>query len=150
MRRSDSHSDFTLRRPYGVISVAHLYNYCKKFGYKTQVMGARLRNVNQIVRLTGADLLTISPELLGQLDQTEGVLERTVDPEKAQASGGDRLHLDEIVRRGNASADTFVCRNPAERSRQPEIARNNLHPMDWTEWWRMSSVSGIFILVEEP
>ena len=37
-----------------------------------------------------------------------------------------------------------------ERLRQPEIARNNLHPMDWTEWWRMSSVSGIFILVEEP
>ena len=91
MRRSDSHSDFTLRRPYGVTSLAHIYNYCKKFGYKTQVMGARLRNVNQIVRLTGADVLTISPELLGQLDQTEGVLERTVDPEKAQASGGDRL-----------------------------------------------------------
>ncbi|MGC2324281.1 MAG: transaldolase, partial [Terriglobales bacterium] len=48
----------------GVASVTRIYNYYKKYGYKTQVMGASFRNVNQIVRLAGCDLLTISPELL--------------------------------------------------------------------------------------
>src|SRR5262245_52276729 len=47
----------------GVASVTRIYNYYKKFGYKTQVMGASFRNVNQVVRLAGSDLLTISPEL---------------------------------------------------------------------------------------
>src|SRR5215469_6103361 len=51
----------------GVASVTRIYNYYKKFGYKTQVMGASFRNVNQIVRLAGSDLLTISPELLEKL-----------------------------------------------------------------------------------
>jgi transaldolase len=79
----------------GVASVTRIYNYYKKYGYKTQVMGASFRNVNQIVRLAGSDLLTISPELLDQLEQTEGVLDRTLDPAKAQASKEDHLHLDE-------------------------------------------------------
>jgi transaldolase len=57
-------------------------------------MGASFRNVNQIVRLAGADLLTISPDLLDQLEQTEGLLERQLDPETAKAPTGDRLHLD--------------------------------------------------------
>ena len=70
----------------GVASVTRIYNYYKKFGYKTQVMGASFRNVNQIVRLAGSDLLTISPELLDQLEQTEGVVDRKLDPDKAKAS----------------------------------------------------------------
>ena len=56
----------------GVASVTRIYNYYKKYGYKTQVMGASFRNVNQIVRLAGCDLLTISPDLLDQLEKTEG------------------------------------------------------------------------------
>src|ERR1035441_971112 len=63
----------------GVTSVTGIYNYYKKFGYRTQVMGASFRNVNQIVRLAGADLLTISPDLLDQLEQTGGLLERQLD-----------------------------------------------------------------------
>jgi len=58
----------------GVASVTRIYNYYKKYGCKTQVMGASFRNVNQIVRLAGCDLLTISPELLDQLEQSEGAL----------------------------------------------------------------------------
>lgn len=79
----------------GVASVTIIYNYYKKFDYKTQVMGASFRNVNQILRLAGSDLLTISPDLLDKLEQTEGVVERKLDPEKAKASEGDRIHLDE-------------------------------------------------------
>src|SRR6202158_1858329 len=70
----------------GVASVTRIYSYYKKFGYETQVMGASFRNVNQIVRLAGCDLLTISPELLDQLEQTHGVVERALDPDRAKAS----------------------------------------------------------------
>ena len=66
------------------MSVTRIYNYYKKYGYKTQVMGASFRNVNQIVRLAGSDLLTISPELLDQLEKTDGVVERKLDPANAQ------------------------------------------------------------------
>ncbi len=70
----------------GVASVTRIYNYYKKYGYKTQVMGASFRNINQIVRLAGSDLLTISPELLDQLEEkTEGVVDRKLDPAKAQS-----------------------------------------------------------------
>src|SRR5271169_5331812 len=80
----------------GVASVTRIYNYYKKYGYKTQVMGASFRNVNQIIRLAGADLLTISPELLEQLEQTNGVLERKLDPATAKASKDEQLHLTEV------------------------------------------------------
>src|SRR6266446_5141068 len=79
----------------GVASVTRIYNYYKKYSYKTQVMGASFRNVNQIIRLAGSDLLTISPDLLDQLEKTEGVVERKLDPAKAQASKEERIHLDE-------------------------------------------------------
>jgi transaldolase len=79
----------------GVASVTRIYNYFKKFGYPTQVMGASFRNVSQIVRLAGCDLLTISPELLERLKSTEGQVERQLSVESAQASDATRLHLDE-------------------------------------------------------
>lgn len=79
----------------GVISVTRIYNYYKKYGYKTQVMGASFRNINQIVRLAGSDLLTISPELLDQLEKTEGEVARALDPVQAQSSKDARLHLDQ-------------------------------------------------------
>src|SRR5690242_5380027 len=78
----------------GVASVTRIYNYYKKFGYKTQVMGASFRNVNQIVRLAGSDLLTISPELLEELERTQGVVDRKLDPAKANSSAGALLHLE--------------------------------------------------------
>ncbi|MBV8729314.1 MAG: transaldolase [Acidobacteriia bacterium] len=102
----------------GVTSVTHIYNYYKKFGYKTQVMGASFRNVNQIVRLAGADLLTISPEILDQLEQTEGVVERKLDPEKAKASAGDRLHLDEKTFRWMHNEDAMATEKLAEGIRK--------------------------------
>ena len=102
----------------GVTSVTRIYNYYKKFEYRTQVMGASFRNVNQIVRLAGADLLTISPELLDQLEQTEGAVERMLDPEKAQASGGERLHLDEKTFRWMHNEDAMATEKLAEGIRK--------------------------------
>jgi len=102
----------------GVASVTRIYNYYKKFGYKTQVMGASFRNINQIVRLAGGDLLTISPDLLDQLEQTEGLLERQLDPETAKASTGDRLHLDEQTFRWMHNEDAMATEKLSEGIRK--------------------------------
>jgi transaldolase len=102
----------------GVASVNRIYNYYKKFGYKTQVMGASFRNLNQIVRLAGCDLLTISPELLEQLEQAEGMLDRKLDPAKAKASEGERLHLDEKTFRWMHNEDAMATEKLAEGIRK--------------------------------
>src|SRR5271166_6359822 len=102
----------------GVGSVTRIYNYYKKFGYKTQVMGASFRNVNQIVRLAGSDLLTISPDLLDPLEQTEGELVRALDPQKAQASNEERLHLDEKTFRWMHNEDAMATEKLAEGIRK--------------------------------
>jgi transaldolase len=102
----------------GVASVARIYNYYKKYGYKTQVMGASFRNVDQIIRLAGSDLLTISPDLLDQLEQAEGVLDRKLDPVRAQASKEERLHLDEKSFRWLHNEDAMATEKLAEGIRK--------------------------------
>ena len=102
----------------GVASVTRIFNYYKKFGYKTQVMGASFRNVNQIVRLAGADLLTISPELLDQLAHTEGGLDRRLGLTVAATSAGDRLHLDEKTFRWMHNEDAMATEKLAEGIRK--------------------------------
>jgi transaldolase len=79
----------------GVQSVEEIYTYYKKFGYKTEVMGASFRNISQIVELAGCDLLTISPDLLEKMAQSYDPVERKLDPEKAKQSDVPRLKLDE-------------------------------------------------------
>ena len=110
--------DITPDQDPGVASVTRIYNYYKKFGYKTQVMGASFRNVNQIVHLAGADLLTIGPDVLDQLEQTEGMLYRRLDPDKAKASTGERLHLDEETFRWVHNEDAMATEKLAEGIRK--------------------------------
>jgi transaldolase len=76
----------------GVKSVTRIYNYYKHFGYKTVVMGASFRNIGEIRELAGCDLLTISPQLLGELEATEADLPRKLDLDAAQG-----LHIERIV-----------------------------------------------------
>ena len=102
----------------GVTSVTRIYNYYKKYGYKTQVMGASFRNTNQIVRLAGADLLTISPELLEQMEANEGILERRLDPTEARTSTEQRLHLDEKTFRWTHNEDAMATEKLAEGIRK--------------------------------
>lgn len=78
----------------GVISVTQVYNYYKKFGYKTEVMGASFRNVGEITELAGCDLLTISPGLLGDLQATEGDLPRKLNDADAAASDIEKINMD--------------------------------------------------------
>jgi transaldolase len=102
----------------GVASVTRIYDYYKKYGYKTQIMGASFRNVNQIVRLAGCDLLTISPDLLDQLEQTEGTVERRLDPANAKASKDERLSLNEKDFRWMHNEDAMATEKLAEGIRK--------------------------------
>jgi transaldolase len=78
----------------GVISVTQIYNYYKKFGYKTEVMGASFRNIGEITELAGSDLLTISPNLLIELENTEGDLPTKLTVEGAMASDAEKISVD--------------------------------------------------------
>ena len=102
----------------GVTSVTRIYNYYKKYGYNTQVMGASFRNVNQIVRLAGCDLLTISPELLDKLEQSEGVVDRRLDPHEAKTVREPKLHLDEKTFRWMHNEDAMATEKLAEGIRK--------------------------------
>lgn len=92
----------------GVKSVTSIYNYYKKYDYKTQVMGASFRRVEQIIDLAGCDLLTISPELLSELAAKEGVLTPKLSMSDAKAKDIPRLHLDEKTYRWMHNEDAMA------------------------------------------
>lgn len=77
----------------GVISVKTIYEYYKKFDYKTVIMGASFRNTGEIEELSGIDFLTISPTLLDQLSQSTKSVERKLDPSKAKESSIEKLEM---------------------------------------------------------
>src|SRR5881398_2386361 len=79
----------------GVVSVTQIYNYYKKHGYRTEVMGASFRNVGEILELAGCDLLTIAPKLLSELASYGGELERKLDPRNAERLQIEKIHIDE-------------------------------------------------------
>ncbi len=79
----------------GVISVKTIYNYMRKFGYKTIVMGASFRTKEQVIELAGCDALTISPQLLGELQNTDVEVVRKLNPDEAHKSDLKKIHLDE-------------------------------------------------------
>ena len=81
----------------GVQSVTEIYNYYKKFGYETEIMGASFRNVDEIKELAGIDLLTISPKLLKPLSETDGELPRKLCPENAKDLDIEKLSMDKAT-----------------------------------------------------
>jgi len=81
----------------GVLSVTQIYNYYKKYGYQTEVMGASFRNIGEITELAGCDLLTISPPLLAELQQTTEELPRKLSPSSAVDVPMEKLKMDKDV-----------------------------------------------------
>jgi transaldolase len=96
----------------GVQSVKRIYSYYRKFGYKTEVMGASFRNTSQILELAGCDLLTISPDLLQKLAETEGAVERKLLPETAVSI--EKVKLDEKTFRFMMNEDAMATEKLAE------------------------------------
>ncbi len=92
----------------GVASVERIYNYYKKYDYKTQVMGASFRKAAQVERLCGCDLLTISPEILADLGARTGELPRRLSPESAKKIDAPKLHLDEKAYRWLHNEDAMA------------------------------------------
>ena len=104
--KKDTGKDYQGAADPGVQSVTAVYHYYKRFGYKTQIMGASFRNIGEIKELAGCDLLTISPQLLGELAATEAELPRKLDPEAAKALTLERIAMDQA---------TFVKDHAADR-----------------------------------
>ncbi len=106
--------DFAPEVDPGVVSVRRIYCYYKKFGHATEVMGASFRSIGQIQALAGCDLLTISPELLQQLKESEGVLEPRLSPALAAHSDAEKISLDEKTFRFQLNQDAMATEKLAE------------------------------------
>jgi transaldolase len=102
----------------GVISVKAIYNYYKKHGYKTEVMGASFRNIGEIQALAGCDLLTISPSLLQQLQASSEPLARRLDPAEAAQAGAEKISLNESDFRFLYNEDAMAVEKTADGIRK--------------------------------
>ena len=102
----------------GVQSVTCIYNYYKKFDYPTEVMGASFRNTGEITELAGCDLLTISPNLLEELQETEGDLPRKLTEETAKQCGCEKISLNEKTFRWEMNEDACATEKLAEGIRR--------------------------------
>jgi transaldolase len=101
-------ADIPIAEDPGVHSVTRIYNYYKKFGYTTQVMGASFRKIEQIIDLAGCDLLTISPDLLEALQKTSGEITPKLTIESAKASSEEKITLDEKTYRWMHNQDPMA------------------------------------------
>ena len=110
--------DIPIAEDPGVASVARIYNYYKKHGYKTQVMGASFRKTDQILALAGCDLLTIAPDLLDKLSKAPGPIERKLSLESARKSGEGKIALDEKTFRWMLNEDQMASDKLAEGIRR--------------------------------
>jgi transaldolase len=116
--KADTGKDYQGADDPGVQSVNEIYGYYKKFGYDTEVMGASFRNVGQILELAGCDLLTISPDLLETLQQSDAPVERKLDPDAAKDSAIERIEFDEKSFRFRLNDDAMATEKTAEGIRK--------------------------------
>ncbi|MEI8384144.1 MAG: transaldolase [Planctomycetota bacterium] len=110
--------DFVGAEDPGVQSVTQIYNYYKKFGYRTEVMGASFRNIGEITELSGCDLLTISPALLGELAASTALLSRKLDATTAHQLSLDKVTFDENSFRFQLNEDAMATEKTAEGIRK--------------------------------
>ena len=110
--------DIPLAEDPGVASVVRIYNYYKKHGYATQVMGASFRKTGQILALAGCDLLTIAPDLLQKLASSEEQMERKLNPEEAKKLSIPRIDLDEKAFRWMHNEDAMATDKLADGIRR--------------------------------
>ena len=102
----------------GVLSVTEIYNYYKKHGYNTIVMGASFRNIGEIVELAGCDALTIAPSLLNELENTEGELPLKLRPENVKNMDIPKIHMDEKTFRWMMNEDAMATEKLSEGIRK--------------------------------
>lgn len=107
-RKATGRESYPAHEDPGVLSVRRIYDYYKKFGYPTEVMGASFRNAGEIIELAGCDLLTIAPNLLDELSRMEGSLARKLDPASAASMEIEPLAMDEAAFRAMHAGDRMA------------------------------------------
>jgi transaldolase len=112
--KKDTGKDYAPAEDPGVLSVTKIYNYFKRYGHKTEVMGASFRNMGEITELAGCDLLTIAPALLQQLESTEGTLPRKLDATAAKTMNLEKIPMDEKTFRAMHENDRMAKDKLAE------------------------------------
>jgi transaldolase len=110
--------DYSPTEDPGVQSVSKIFQYYKKFGYKTEIMGASFRNKGEITELAGCDLLTISPTLLGELAASKDPLPKKLDASAAQSADVQKVTLDEKTFRFQLNEDPMATEKTAEGIRK--------------------------------
>ncbi len=113
-KKSKGVADIPAAEDPGVASVTKIYNYYKKYGYKTEVMGASFRKVEQIIDLAGSDLLTISPDLLEKLGKMEGTLAKKLDAAAAKSQTIEKVNMHEKNFRWFHNEDAMATEKLAE------------------------------------
>ncbi len=113
-KKNGGKSEYAPAEDPGVIAVTRVYEYFKKFGHRTEVMGASFRNTGEILALAGCDLLTISPGLLEELQKASGAVPRRLSPEAAARSAHEPLRLDERRFRWMHNEDAMATEKLAE------------------------------------
>ncbi|MCB1109814.1 MAG: transaldolase [Chlamydiia bacterium] len=98
----------------GVVSVTNIFSYYKKFGYKTQIMGASFRNVDEVLELAGSDLLTIAPKLLKELTDSEGAVPKKLCADKAAKMDMEKINVDEKTFRWLLNEEAMATEKLAE------------------------------------
>jgi len=116
--KAANNRDYAGAQDPGVQSVQEIYTYYKHFGYETEVMGASFRNVGQILELAGCDLLTISPELMKELSESNSTVDRKLTPEKAKSADVKRLEIDEKKFRYLVNENAMATEKTAEGIRK--------------------------------
>jgi transaldolase len=106
--KKETKKDYAPAEDPGVTSVTAIYNYFKRHGHKTEVMGASFRNIGEITELAGCDLLTIAPPLLAELESKEGELPKKLDAARAKTLPIERIAMDEKVFRAMHEKDRMA------------------------------------------
>ncbi len=112
--KNDTGEEYTAETDPGVLSVTRIYNYYKKFGYKTEVMGASFRNVGELLGLAGCDLLTIAPALLEELRNSEEQVVQKLSAETAAESIEEKIDMNEKTFRWMMNEDAMATEKLSE------------------------------------
>ncbi|MCG8601368.1 MAG: transaldolase [Verrucomicrobiales bacterium] len=112
--KKETGNEYTGADDPGVQSVQEIYSYYRKFGYETEVMGASFRNTGQILELAGCDLLTISPGLLEELQNSDEPVEKKLDAEAAANADIEKIDLDEKTFRYLLNEDAMATEKTAQ------------------------------------
>ena len=113
-KKAENVDSYSAEKDPGVLSVATIFNYYKKFGYNTQIMGASFRNLGEVLELAGCDFLTISPSLLKELSETDGPLPQKLDAQKSKIMDIPKLIINEKAFRWQLNEDAMATEKLAE------------------------------------